>query len=72
MAKVWLLILFIRSGSEFVVGPTFEVGEYPSLDDCKAAADTAVAKPDHGDDPIEWQPFIAQWACVQRPSRFTK
>ncbi len=64
---VFVLYLFIRSGSVMTVGPTIEIGEYLSLADCQGAADRALMISD--EEPREWRPFIAQWACVERPSR---
>ena len=66
MLKVFVLFLFIRSGTPIAAGPAIEIGSYPSLHDCQAAADSAVMKSD--EEPREWQPFIGQWVCVARPA----
>lgn len=64
MFKVFVLLLFIRSGTPIAAGPAIEIGNYPSLGDCQAAADSAVMKSD--EEPREWQPFVGQWVCVPR------
>jgi hypothetical protein len=67
MFKVFVPFLFIRSGTPIAAGPAIEIGNYPSLGDCQAAADSAVMKSD--EEPREWQPFIGQWVCVERPAK---
>jgi hypothetical protein len=64
MLKLFVLLLFIRSGSPVVPGHSFEIGTYPSLGECQAAADTALYKSD--EEPREWKPFIGQWVCIAR------
>lgn len=64
MIKVFVLFLFIRSGTSMANGPAIEVGSYSSMQSCREAADTSMMKPD--EDPREWQPFVGQWLCVER------
>jgi SH3-like domain-containing protein len=67
--KVWALFLFVTAGQ-----PMVEVGEYPTIKDCRDAVDTSWIKSEVEDNDqrgeYAWrQPFQAQWACIPRPSR---
>lgn len=66
MGKVFVLYLFLR-GTQVAAGPAIEIVEFPTLAECRGAADAAMMISD--EEPREWQPFVAQWACVPRYAR---
>lgn len=64
MIKVWLLLLFIRTDVANVPPLAVHIGDYPTLNDCQDATNSAMMRTD--EDPHDWQPLTAQWVCVPR------
>lgn len=67
MTKVWLLLLFIRTDIANVPPLAVPVGDYPTLTACQEASSAAMMRSD--EEPREWEPLVAQWVCVPRPSK---